>query len=127
MKRFAFVAAALLAGCATTEASAPGPEWLVGTWLMLSDDLDFPAACASGLPIVYNRDGSYGLFEEYGTWRLEGDRLTEMATGATEVEDPAEIEIGVPFVSRIERQSPDAFAKTFADGTVEIFRRCPRA
>jgi hypothetical protein len=126
VKRLACMAAALLGACATTGSSQPRAEWLVGTWLMLAPDLEFPTACASGLPISYQRDGTYRLFEEHGTWRLEGDRLTETATGATEdVIDPAEVQIGVPFVSRIDWQGRDTFRKTYADGSVETFRRCP--
>ena len=125
MRCLALLAAALLGGCATTGAPGRGDARLVGTWLVLSNEIEFPLACASGLPITYNGDRTYDLFEAYGTWRLDGDRLTETPTGATEVEDPAEIPIGVPFISRIEWRGPDTIVKTLADGTVETLRRCP--
>lgn len=117
--------AGLLGACATTGRYAPAPNWLVGTWLMLAADIEHPLACASGLPIRYDRDGTYALFEELGTWRLEGDRLIETATEMTEAGDPDITGIGVPYRSRIDRRSRNEFRKTYADGAVETFRRCP--
>ncbi len=118
----------LLASCATTRRPQDIRNWLVGTWLMMDrpDDRDL-TPCASGLPIYYGGDGKYNMFEESGTWRLEGDRLTEMATEASDVVDPKEVAIGQAFVSRIERVEANAFAKTYADGTKATFRRCPAA
>jgi hypothetical protein len=93
---------------------------------MTDPDLEFPASCASGLPISYDLRGTYSLFDESGTWRLEGDRLSETATEAHEdVIEPTEVQIGVTFVSRIQRRGRDMFRKTFADGRTETFRRCP--
>lgn len=118
-------AAGLLAGCATAPHRAPTAQWLAGIWLMLGEEIEHPLACASGLPIRYSADGTYGLFEENGIWRLDGDRLTETATEITEVGDPEGAQIGVPYVSRIARRGRDEFRKTYADGAVETFRRCP--
>ena len=118
----------LVAGCATAADREPstGNKWLEGTWLMTGPDLEFPAACASGLPITYDRRGTYSLFDESGTWELEGNRLSETATEAHEdVIEPTEVQIGVTFVSRIQRRGRDMFRKTFADGRTETFRRCP--
>lgn len=128
MKRLGIALIALnLAGCATTAGGAGGPTaaWLVGTWLEIGPDLVFPLACASGLPIRYERDGRYVLFEEDGSWHLDGERLTETALVAHEGTDPAEVQIGRPIVSRVERTGADAFRKVLADGSAETFRRCP--
>ena len=114
-----------LAGCATTAAMDPSSTWLVGTWLMLDADLEFPTACASGLPIIYGPDGRFDIFEGEGTWRLDGDRLIETTTAVNEAGDPADAQIGRPFESRIVRIGPDEFRKTYAEGAVETFRRCP--
>jgi hypothetical protein len=133
MKRLLCLAPALLlAACATTQPAArqtpagPTAQWLVGTWLMIDDPSEHPVACASGLPIAYSRDGRYTLFEESGTWRLEGERLTETATEIHDGADPAEVALGRPIVSRIERTGPDALRKTFADGSKATFLRCPK-
>ncbi len=107
----------------------PDPAWLAGTWLHVVEAADRDLiACASGLPIVYAPDGTYALFEESGTWRLEGDRLTETATAAHEdMVAPEEVAIGVPFVSRVERVGPDEMRKTDAGGRTETLLRCPAA
>jgi hypothetical protein len=114
----------LLAGCATTAPSSPSP-WLVGLWLGEEDGVQFPLACESGLPIRYLTGGRYEIFEERGTWRLEGDRLTETATEATGAGNEGTPEIGRPYASRIARDGSDAFVKTYADGAQTRFRRCP--
>ena len=118
----------VLAACATAGgrgSTAPTPAWLAGTWLMIGPDLEFPLACASGLPIAYRSDGTYGLFDEEGTWRLEGDRLTETMTEILETAEPEPERVGRPYQSRIRRTGPNAFMKTYADGATELFRRCP--
>lgn len=115
---------ALLAGCVTASAPSPSP-WLVGLWLGEEDGVQFPLACESGLPIRYLPGGRYALFEERGTWRLDGDRLTETATEATGAGDEGTPEIGRPYASRIARDGSDAFVKTYADGARTRFRRCP--
>ncbi len=115
----------LLAGCSTTGPRSEA-SWLVGTWLMMSEDLEFPLACSSGLPIQYDSRGTYHLFDQDGRWRLQGDRLTETAQRLHPTAEPeSSSEIGRPYVSRLERQGPDAFRKTFVDGSSELFRRCP--
>jgi hypothetical protein len=90
-------------------------------------DVEFPLACSSGLPIAYNANGTYDLFEDSGTWRLEGERLTEVATQIHDSSGEDAAQIGRPYVSRIDRTGPDQFRKTYADGSVETFRRCPRS
>jgi hypothetical protein len=128
MKLLALLLAAATTACAATPAlERPSGAWLVGVWAMMetAGDRDM-GHCASGLPISYAPDGTYALFEESGIWRLEGDRLTETATQAHEdVASPEEVQIGRPFTSRLRALGPDAFAKHYADGSTEIFRRCP--
>ena len=123
MKRFAILALPiLLAACATTprQASPAAQSWLVGTWLMPDESTPFPLGCSSDQPIHYNADGTYAFYGESGTWRLDGDRLTETLTEGGE---PAEI--GRPYVSRVERRGDEAFVKTVENGPAATFWRCP--
>ena len=110
--------AALLAGCATT-GEPPAREWLVGTWLMMAEGVEFPRLCDTGLPIHYLADGTWRVFEGDGTWRLEGDRLFE-----TTIDTVAD-EIPPPSTSRIVRTGPDQFRRIRSNGAVATFRRCP--
>lgn len=126
MKKILTVGVALALGaCATTPPGSAGPARLIGTWLLIAPDLEFPLACESGLPISYAADGTYALYEESGVWRLDGDVLTETTTAITEAGDPETSHLGRPFVSRIRWRGPDRFRKRFAGGNVETFRRCP--
>ena len=113
-----------LAGCTSLQ-DRSYPAVLVGTWLPLENGIEHPLACASGLPISYEAGGRYRLFEEEGQWRLDGDRLTEVASAATEAGDPAEVAIGKPFVSTIRLLGRDRFLKRLSDGSRVDFRRCP--
>jgi hypothetical protein len=121
MKRFSALAiAALVAGCAT-----PGPvptaDWLVGTWLRTDQGVEYPRLCDTGLPIHYSADGTWQVFEGNGTWRLEGDRLTEVTL------DTAADEIPPPATFRIVRAGADEFRRIGSDGAVATLRRCPAA
>jgi len=113
-----------LVGC-TSLPQRSYPAVLVGTWLPLENGIEHPLACASGLPISYEHSGRYLLFEEQGQWRLDGDRLTEVATAATEAGDPAEVAFGKPFVSTIRLLGRNRFLKRLGDGSQLEFRRCP--
>jgi hypothetical protein len=131
MKRLLCLASlSLLAACATNPPPTvagvlPTGDWLTGMWLMIEDRSEHPVGCSSGLPISYSRDGRYSLFEESGTWRLAGDRLTETATEVHDGADPAEVALDRPQASRIERLGPNAMRKSFASGLRAIFLRCP--
>ena len=116
-----------LTGCATTRVPGDSRSRLVGTWLMIEGDVEFPTACASGLPIIYHADGTLTLFGERGTWRLDRDILTETITEAGEHSEFERSEIGRPHVARIAWRGRDRFRKLYADGAVESFRRCPPA
>lgn len=104
--------------------AAPSRSQLVGVWVLIESDTSFPAACASGLPITYLATGTYNLFEETGTWKLEGSKLTETATELFEPSEEDEDTVGQPFVSTIEWQGRNALLKTFADGSTYVMRRC---
>ncbi|WP_129791170.1 hypothetical protein [Sphingosinicella sp. CPCC 101087] len=126
MRRFvALPLVAALAACATVEQRDASEPRLVGTWLLMEPDVEFPLACASDVPVRYDADGRYHLFEESGTWRLDGDRLTETATEILESGDPETAELGRPFVSRIEWLGADAFRKFPQGAEAANFRRCP--
>lgn len=126
MKRLAALLSLAAAGCATVpRADQPDAAWLTGAWLLIEGDTDYPGSCASGLPIRYAPGGTYAMFEEAGTWRLRGDRLTETATNAAASAEPGSVAIGRPYTSRIARTGPDAMRKTFADGSTATLRRCP--
>ena len=113
-----FGAAALIAGCATA-ATTPARDWLVGSWLRISESDDYPRLCDSGLPIHYFPDGTWRVFEGDGTWRLEGDRLIETTLDTTADELPP------PSTSRIVRIGPDEFRVIRSNGAAATFRRCP--
>lgn len=125
MKPLLLATLLLLHGYAGTRPQPPSADWLIGGWLEMSGGSKYPLACESDLPIEYGTDGNYALLEEIGTWRLDNDVLTEIATEATEAADPAEVAIGRTYVSTIEKLSDDRFLKRLPDGQVLEFRRCP--
>ncbi|MXQ14100.1 hypothetical protein [Microvirga makkahensis] len=96
---------------------------LRGRWLGLHRRVRFPLGCDSGEPVFYSQDGKYMTEGVIGTWRLQGNRLTETATEIAEPGEPGAI--GRPHVSRIAWEGPDKFVKTFPDGSRMTFRRCP--
>lgn len=116
--------------CSGSQDSAPPPLGkaangrLVGVWLALQKGVRFPSGCDSGEPVRYSSDGIYTGPGASGTWRLQSDRLTEIAQKVdVGIGDPAAI--GRPFVTRILWEGPDRFVKTFSDGARMTFRRCP--
>ena len=124
MRRAVLIAMLLATGCATVPDRSAQP-WLVGIWLMIEDDTQFPLACESGLPIRYDSNGRYFTYEEIGTWRLDGGRLTETATELNDTVEERAPELGRPYVSQVEHTGPDELRKTFAGGEQATFRRCP--
>jgi hypothetical protein len=107
-------------GCATSGRAPAAPSWLVGTWLMPDQSTPFPHGCNSDQPIRYNADGTFAFADERGTWRLDGNRLTETLTEGGE---PGEH--GQAHVSQVIQTEPDAFAKSLETGAAVTFRRCP--
>lgn len=125
MKPLLLATALLLHGCTGAGPQHPTQAWLIGAWLEMSGGTKYPLACESDLPIQYESDGIYSLLEEVGTWRLDGDVLTEVATETTEAGDPAEVEIGRRYVSTIQPLGKDRLLKRLANGQVLELRRCP--
>jgi hypothetical protein len=108
---------------APSPSASPVAGKLAGRWLGLHKGVRFPLGCDSGEPIFYRDDGKYMAEGVIGTWRLQGDRLTETAT---QVEEPGEPgAVGRPYVTRIAWEGPDTFIKTFPGGRRMPFRRCP--
>lgn len=99
---------------------------LVGAWLMLEDGISYPQGCESSAPIRYYADGSFALFAETGTWRLNDNVLTEVATAADRNHPDSEgTVVGKPYVSELSFIDENRFTKKFSDGAVREFRRCP--
>jgi len=121
MNRLAILALPLLlAACATTPRQVPAADsWLVGTWLLPDESTPFPLGCESDQPIHYQADGRFAVYEERGTWSLDGDSLTETVTEAGEPGD-----VGRRTVTRVVPTGPDAFVKHWPDGEPATFRRC---
>ena len=125
MKASLLATVLLLAGCTGAGLQSPNANWLAGAWLEMSGGAKHPLACESDMPIKYEAGGSYSLLDEVGTWRLDNNVLTEIATHATEAGDPAAVEIRRPYVSTIQRLGDDRFLKRLANGRLLEFRRCP--
>lgn len=103
------------------------PAMLVGAWLMLDGRHSYPLGCQSSAPIRYYSDGTFALFAVGGTWRLDDNRLIEVATAADRLHADAEgTIIGKPYVSELTLIDQDRFKKRFSDGEVVEFRRCPK-
>jgi hypothetical protein len=113
-----------LSGCAM--AKDPQQPALAGEWVMMGDVLEYPLACGSHGPVTYRSDGSYSYWGEAGTWRLDGDVLTETLTGIDAFNsDRSTGEIGKAVVSTVQWIDRARFLKLFADGTTNEFRLCP--
>lgn len=130
MKRIVLVSALLLASCkpaapppAVNEAAAPGDNeaepanavhlpddtpmppggaaaWLVGLWA-------FGDSCDSGFTVQYDADGTVDNSGETGTWKLEGDKITETITEKFEMGDEAPKKLDPPKVRSFPVQRVD--------------------
>lgn len=108
----------------------PASQWIVGTWVWAEEGQPAPIAeCESGLRVIYTADGTYRFLGEAGDWRLEGDRLTEIAgeVSTDHWRPDAASEVGQPWVARIERLDPARFVKHYEAGNRLVFHRCPVA
>jgi len=93
---------------------------------MIGGGLEYPIACGSHGPIIFESDGKYFIWGESGIWRLEGDVLTVTMTGF----DPLHVDfspedIGKTYESTIRWVDQDTFLKRTTDGSTWAFRRCP--
>jgi len=115
-----------LACCAGSAQDADRTGRLVCAWLMMTDGVDFPGGCFSGLPIQYHAGGTYSAWGEAGRWRIAGGRLVETALSNDPllVEDSA-VDKGRPHVASLRWIGLDRFEKRWPDGHVREFRRCP--
>lgn len=119
-KALLLAAIGLLSACATPRLPVTGQPWLVGNWVVVGEGgSPYPDACESDAPVHYDARGTYSMDAEAGTWRLEGDRLTESPTAGETAE------VDRPTNSRVDHSGPDEFRKFFADGRSLLFRRCP--
>jgi hypothetical protein len=123
------VCALLLVAIAGCGGSGLRPErsWLAGEWVMMDGVVQHPLVCGSHGPITYKADGTYLLWGEVGTWRLDGNALTEAMTGFDPIHiDRSPADVGKPVVSKLEWTGRDRFLKRFASGNIREFLRCPR-
>ena len=114
-----------LASC-TVNSPQPDRSWLAGEWVMMDGVVRFPLTCGSTARLRYDVDGSYSLWGEAGTWRLNGSVLTETMSGFEPLHvDRSVADVGRPYVSTLRWIDRDRFLKRFVDGSVREFRRCP--
>ena len=81
-------AAVLALLCAPVEArsgatSPPAGERLVGPWLGLQQEVQFPLGCDSGELVRYSADGAYKGPGASGTWELQEGRLCKRTSNST--------------------------------------------
>jgi hypothetical protein len=74
---------------ATPAADAPVAQWLVGHWAYEDD-------CATDFTVVYSADGKLDAHGEVGSWKAEGNQVTETVTAhmgeaGTEPIDPPQV------------------------------------
>lgn len=68
---------------------APLGQWLVGAW-------SYDTECATDFAVHFNADGSVQNAGDIGTWRVEGDRVTERTTERFEMGDDAPQKLDPP-------------------------------
>ena len=85
-----------------------------------------PEACALPGPTQFNADGTFSDSLNEGSWRINGNELTEITTASSpEQMDWSPDDIGKPFRSTIHWVDENIFAQRYADGEIVVFRRCP--
>ena len=116
----------VVAACDAISLQSAHQVELPGEWDWVDGTSEFPKVCGSDGTIQYHADGSYSLWGEAGTWRLEGEVLTETMTGFDPLHvDPSPEDIGKARVSTLQWVDQNTFLKRYADGEVTAFRRCP--
>jgi hypothetical protein len=98
--------------------SAPLREWIIGTW-------SFDTSCATDFLIRYDADGRLDNAGEVGSWRAEGDRLTETVTERLEQGGDAPEKLARPIVRTyaVRRTDSSRGIITFENRDVPI-QRC---
>lgn len=98
---------------------------LQGEWDWMDGYSEFPQVCGSDGTIQYHADGTFSLWGEAGTWRLEGEVLTEAMTAFDPLHvDRSAQDIGKKYVSTIKWVDQNTFLKRRTDGELMAFRRC---
>jgi hypothetical protein len=78
------------------------------------------------LSLKYFSNGTYYVPGELGSWRLQGDTLTEVTTSFLEIHDEATADlIGKTYVATLRWVDQDTFLKYYTGGRVKTFSRCP--
>ena len=112
--------ALLAAGCVPILASPNiSPQWLEGRWTHDSRN------CSSIGTIDYEAQGTYNSHDEGGAWRLDGNRITEVADFVRGDFDGRLA--GRSSTTRIYRTGPNSMLRIFEDGRWVQFSRCPRS
>ena len=96
------------------------PEWLEGRWTLDRDPLN----CSFIGTIDYHAAGTYNSHDEGGSWRIDGNRITEVSTWVRR--DPDGRLTGRSQVDRIYRIGPNSLLRIFDDGRWVQLRRCER-
>jgi hypothetical protein len=117
----------ILAGCAGAGSSLPGARlptkpWLVGFWVPAGEH------CDSDAGVRFGADGTWSVFDEEGSWHLDGNRLISLTTRRGE---PGAAEEKVTPIerneARVEILGADRYISHRANGEVMELRRCPKS
>ena len=117
----------LLAGCAGAGSSLPRARlptqaWLVGYWVPAGEH------CDSDAGVGFSADGTWSVFEEEGSWHLDGDRLVSLTTRRGEPGAPEEYVAPIERnEARIEISGANRYISHRANGEVVELRRCPKS
>ena len=80
------------------------------------------------LSLRYYANGTFSVPGALGSWRQQGDVLTEVVTSFLEIHDEETADlIGETFVSELRWIDYDTFQKRHASGEMTTFERCPRS